>query len=235
MAQDTQRNTSKPVIGVTGNARRWSPSWYCIRLSVWLAGGIARRISVRHELPEAHLDGLVISGGDDIHPELYEGEVAPKGEYDEARDALEQRYIRYALEQHLPVLGICRGYQLINVTLGGRLYEDIRPLRRKTSNFGTVLPRKTARLQPGSLLKRWLKASQVRINSLHQQAVKETGQDLTTSAYDLDGFIQATENHSTPPILGVQWHPEYLFYLSRQRRLFHWLVIQAKRFQAREN
>lgn len=220
----------RPVIGVTGNARAYSPSWYCIRLSVWLAGGEARRISVHSREPHQDLHGVIISGGDDIHPARYGEEAAPKATYDPDRDALEVEYLEYALANQQPVLGICRGHQLLNVVLGGDLFADIRDLRKKTSNLGTILPRKTGLLADGSGLGRIMQVREARINSLHHQAVERLGDGMRLAAHDLDGFIQAAEHAEERPLLGVQWHPEYLFYRSSHRRIFQWLVTRARAF-----
>ncbi|MDF2180300.1 gamma-glutamyl-gamma-aminobutyrate hydrolase family protein [Aliiglaciecola sp. CAU 1673] len=227
MASRSRSSLYRPVIGVTGNARRFSPSWHFIRLAVYLAGGHARRISVRHALPVEWLDGLIISGGDDIHPSLYEGEIVPIGEYDEARDALELEYIQHAVDKHLPMLGICRGYQLLNVFFGGKLHQDIRPMRQRTSNIGTILPRKTALVREQSLIGKLLGKQKAMVNSLHHQAVDKSGDGFQVSAHDLDHFIQAVE-HADLPVIGVQWHPEYLIYLQGQRHLFKWVVDKAR-------
>ncbi len=227
MAQVAGSHTRRPCIGVTGSVGRFSPSWWAIRLSVWLTGGRAVRINEQRRTPAEKLDAVIVSGGDDIHPGLYESEELPGKEYDHARDALEQEYIRFALDKELPLMGICRGYQLINVVLGGSLFTDIRKLRRRTSNFGTVLPRKTVKLEPDSVLAQRLGRGRLRVNSLHYQAVDRIGNGLEVVGRDLDDFVQAVEPQDGRPVLGVQWHPEYLFYLPRQRALFRWLVTRA--------
>lgn len=238
MAQHTRSTSSKPVIGVTGNNKWFSPSWICIRLAIFLAGGKAKRISIDDSVDSSQLRGLVISGGDDIHPELYGESIDPNLYYDTARDKLEISYIEYAFEHHIPLLGICRGYQLINVVAGGSLYSDISKLRKKTSNKNQLLPVKTVDIQAGSLLSVCLgKKSQCKVNSLHHQAIKQVGENLKPVAYDKDGFIQAIEskkslaelkNQQLSPVMGVQWHPEYLWYLKSQLGLFKCLVNQAK-------
>ena len=240
MAPRTGADSRKPVVGVTGNAKWWSPSWFCIRLSVWLAGGKARRISVKHNWPIDQINALVVSGGDDIHPSLYGEDEAPKAHYDPERDALEQAHIEWALQHRLPMLGICRGTQLINVSQGGSLFQDIRARRKLTSNWGTVLPRKTAALRDSSCLASVVKASRLRINSLHHQAIDNLGSNIRIVARDLDGFVQAIEPiepiEPIDPIesngechwLGVQWHPEYLLYRPQHLRLFKWLVQQCR-------
>tara|TARA_B100000745_G_scaffold707_1_gene553 strand:- start:893 stop:1561 length:669 start_codon:yes stop_codon:yes gene_type:complete len=219
----------RPCIGVTGNAKRLSFSWWCIRLSLWLAGARAVRISVKHAIDRKQLDGLVISGGDDIHPSIYGDEPMPKATYDPARDQLEMDYIGFAAREGIPVLGICRGYQLMNTYFGGTLYADIRKKRRATSNWGTILPRKTALLVDKTRLKDIIGRSPEKINSLHHQAIDKLAPCFDATAHDLDDFIQGIERNDDGSMLGVQWHPEYLFYLDNHRKLFRWLVGQARK------
>jgi putative glutamine amidotransferase len=227
MAQTIKKHTAKPVIGVTGNAKIISPSWWCIKLAVCLTGGRALRISVNHA-PDEKLDGLIISGGDDIHPSLYEGEISLKESYDQQRDALEIHFIQLALDNQLPLMGICRGAQLINVVCGGTLYNDIRPLRKKTSNKNTLLPTKKISLKNKSVLTQVMGVLTCNVNSLHSQAIQRLSPTLTCSATDSDGFIQAVENPDKK-IIATQWHPEYLFYIKKHRALFDWLVLQSKK------
>lgn len=213
---------------MTGNSNWWSPSWFFIRIAVWLAGGKARRISIRHVWPMERLDALIVSGGDDIHPSLYGAEEMPKAQYDQARDALELIHIARALKHRLPMLGICRGTQLINVSLGGSLYIDIRASRKITSNRGTVLPRKIAEVHANSHLQCALQTRRIQINSLHHQAVHRLGAGVRAVAHDLDGFVQGIEPQADVHWLGVQWHPEYLLYRSQHLGLFKWLVQQCR-------
>lgn len=217
----------RPRIGVTGDGRRWAPSWWCIATALRLAGARPERISVRHESSGVPLDALVISGGNDIGPELYGGDVAPKTRIDTARDALEIRWIQHAIENDIPLLGICRGAQLINAVLGGKLHQDIRPLRKKTYNRPGLLPTKQVFLQPDSRIAQLCKRVKLRVNSLHHQAISEPGNGLEIVGRDLDDLCQAVECTRGRAIVGVQWHPEYLFYLPAQFALFRWLLRRA--------
>jgi putative glutamine amidotransferase len=218
-----------PLIGVTGPDSRLPWAWWATRLAIFLAGGRALRLTPSTFQPHKRdkLQGLIIGGGDDIDAALY-GEDTGRAPADPERDAFEIELIEHALDTQLPLLGICRGAQLINVVLGGSLHSDIRPLRRHTSNRRTPLPRKTAigcgpgRLHDSIRQPRW------RINSLHHQAVDRLGDGLTVAARDLDGFVQAIENRGEHYMLGVQWHPEYLPYLGHQRALFRTLVRLAR-------
>ncbi len=214
----------RPRIGVTGSARRWAPSWWCIWLSLRLAGAVPERISVRHPPSGEPLDGLVISGGNDIGPEHYGGDIEAKVNDDPERDRLEITWISKALEGGLPLLGICRGAQLINVVLGGTLHQDIRPLRKLTYNRPGLLPTKQVQIDPGSLVAKVCGRTRLRVNSLHHQAIKDLGKDLEVVGRDLDEITQAVEASGGRRIIGVQWHPEYLLYLPSQLALFRWLV-----------
>lgn len=211
-------------IGVTGNSRRFSPSWECARLALALVGARAVRISVRHDPGTENIQALVIGGGDDVSPEHYGHDIKARVKPDPARDQLEMRWINWALKNERPMLGICRGAQLINVVLGGTLHQDIRPLRIKTHNRPGLLPTKTVTLQSGSQLVEICGKERLRVNSLHNQAVDRIGNGLQVVGEDLDGIVQAIQSTSDLPILGVQWHPEYLFYLPSQLALFRWLA-----------
>ncbi len=227
MAQQISSNQNKPVIGITGNSQRFSPSWICLWLAITINGGKAIRISKQHRQTALQLNGLIVSGGDDIHPSFYGQEEAVNQEYDKQRDELEIQYIKQAIINKLPMLGICRGMQLINLVAGGTLYTDIRPLRKNTSNRRILLPRKTVDISTNSNLSRILAGKRLLVNSLHHQAIDKIAPGFTPAAQDLDHFVQAIEKTEST-ILGVQWHPEYLGYLPKQQRIFRWLVEQAK-------
>ena len=176
------------------------------------------------------LDALVVSGGNDIGHELYGGQEMPKAAIDRPRDQLEIRLIERALREGLPILGICRGAQLLSVVLGGSLIQDVRNLRRKTSNRATVLPLKRVRIATDSLIADIFGKSRLRVNSLHHQAIDKTGAGVHVVARDRDALCQAVEcsGRQPAPVLGVQWHPEYLLYVPAQLRLFRWLKDRAQ-------
>ena len=218
----------RPRIGVTGNHRRWAPSWWCTVVAIYLAGGLAERISIHHPPTGKPLDGLVIGGGNDISPEHYGGDLNAKIKADPERDQLELHWIRYALANHLPLLGICRGAQLINVALGGTLHQDIRLLRKHTHNRPGLLPTKRVRLAPNSQLAGICGKTHLRVNSLHHQAINKAGSNVVCVGWDLDQIIQAVESFSDCKIIGVQWHPEYLFYVPSQMSIFRWLLQITK-------
>ncbi len=217
----------RPRIGVTGNARRWAPSWWCSRLALRLAGADAERISVSHPPSGRRLDALIISGGNDIGAEHYNGDIKAQVRIDAKRDQLEIEWIKKALAENIPLLGICRGAQLINVVLGGDLHQDIRQMRELTYNRPGLMPTKQVFVEPESVLAHISRRRKLRVNSLHHQAIREPGNGLRVVGRDLDRIVQAVESDSERRIIGVQWHPEYLFYLPAQFALFRWLFARA--------
>lgn len=225
----------RPIIGITGPDKRISWGWWFGALSVWLAGGRPVRITPKRQTWLHRFDqlrGLIIGGGDDIDPNLYtdvtdlDSEV--QGEYDAERDALESEVIRRGLDAGLPMLGICRGAQLINIVKGGNLITDLRPIRKRTSNRWFVLPRKSLQVEPGSQLEGLIGGVQAKINSLHHQAIDRVGDGLRRVGRDLDDITQAVESSDDSFLLGVQWHPEYMPQVRRMRRIFRALVQRAK-------
>ena len=215
-------------IGVTSNARRWAPSWWCIATALRLVGATPRRITVRDPAPGEAFDALVVSGGDDIGPDLYGGAELPKARIDHERDALEVRWLRWAMDRHVPVLGICRGAQLLNAVRGGSLLQDITALRRRTSNRASLLPRKPVTVTSDSRLAAITARTRLHVNSLHHQAIDRPGDGLEIVARDGDDICQAIESSAGPALLGVQWHPEYLLYLPSHLALFRSLVERAR-------
>lgn len=218
----------RPRVGVTGTSRHWSPGWWCTALALRITGAIPERISVRHQPSGERLNAIIIGGGDDISPDHYGGNLEAKVKSDPERDRLEIDWIQRAIRNEIPLLGICRGAQLINVVLGGTLYQDIRPLRKRTYNRPGLLPTKRIHLDANSQLASICGKTNLRVNSLHHQAVKEPGTDIRFVAWDLDEITQAIECSSAKKIIGVQWHPEYLIYLPSQLALFRWLLKNSR-------
>lgn len=216
-----------PLIAVTGPDHGARGPRLCIALGLRLAG--ARPVQLSPSRPDCpkDCDGVVISGGHDVEPVLYAAASEVEPRYDRERDAFESRMIDHALERGLPLLGICRGAQLLNVRLGGTLHQDLRRIRKLTSNRRTVLPLKTLAVERGSYLHELLGTDRTRINSLHKQSIDRLGRGLEIAARDLDHIVQAVEDRSRPFLVGVQWHPEFLLYSRRQRALFRALVAAA--------
>lgn len=222
----------RPLIAITGPRRGALAPRYLVALAVRLAGGRTLHLDPqRNERPEP-IDGIVVTGGHDIEPVLYAAAPKIEAKYDRARDAFESFLIDEALEQDVPLLGICRGAQLLNVRLGGSLFQELRSRRVHTSNRRTLLPLKTLLVARGTQLHHLLGASRARINSLHNQGIDRVGDGLRVCARDLDGIVQAVEAAGQDFLLGVQWHPEFLLFSKRQRQLFRALVAAARRKRA---
>ncbi len=140
------------------------------------------------------------------------------------RDDLEWRLLKHAIDAGLPVLGICRGAQLINVYHGGTLYRDLSSFYEVEPNIMTIYPRKQVRLEEGSRLRTIISSEYIRVNSLHKQAVRQAGKGIRVVGKERGGVIQAIEHHESTFMIGVQWHPEYLPQMASQRRLFDELL-----------
>ncbi|MAA66889.1 MAG: peptidase C26, partial [Alteromonadaceae bacterium] len=172
----------------------------------------------------AMLDGVVFAGGTHVHPERYGQKPQVKARYDRVRDNTDWRLLSEAQALNLPVLGICRGAQLINIFRGGSLCQDVTPLRVNTRHRPLLLPLQRVRLVLPSRLGRIMKHPSIGANRIHSQAIKQLGKDLRVVAVDNDLFVQAIENEGGQWQLGVQWHPEYLLYHPLHRRLFERFV-----------
>ncbi|MCE9682745.1 gamma-glutamyl-gamma-aminobutyrate hydrolase family protein [Halomonas alkalisoli] len=219
---------SRPLIGITTSDYKSRIAWWFDWFAVWRHGGRPLRLSPSRPLP-AYLDGLIIGGGDDIQAHLYGGEVQLDVRVDPQRDELELELIERFVPQGKPVLGICRGAQLLNVHLGGTLDPDIYTTHEGLKRRRTVLPRKTVDIVADSQLHRILKVTWCRINSLHHQAVQQTGPGIEIVARDRDGLVQGIESREHEFLIGVQWHPEWLIFNRPQQRLIHALVDASRR------
>lgn len=164
-----------------------------------------------------HLDGLVLQGGADLAPESYgEKALAAEWEGDRIRDRYEIDLFNAFVAAGKPVLGICRGCQLINVALGGTLYQDIATqvpnaiAHRDTSKYERQLH--TMNVVQGSHLSTMFpNVSQATVNSIHHQAVKDLGRDLVVEAVAVpDGIVEAIRWRGPSYVFGMQWHPEFL-------------------------
>lgn len=161
------------------------------------------------------LDGLLLTGGPDIDPSYYGEEAHETTDIDPDRDRLELPLCKRAMEEDLPVFGICRGIQIMNVAVGCSLYQDI------PSQFADRLTHKITInsddswhdivIQQGSLLNEITGNCVVEVNSRHHQAVKVIGDGFRVTAQSKDGIIEAIEDRSKRFMLGVQYHPERMF------------------------
>jgi putative glutamine amidotransferase len=184
------------------------------------------------------LDALLVSGGPDIDPSLYDAPPHPQlGPVEHDADPRELGVLRAAEERGLPILAICRGMQLLNVARGGTLWQDLPTERPSEIEHRQTLPgthaTHTASVDGDSLLARLAAAGEeeeieLDVNSFHHQAVRDLGADLRVVARAPDGIVEAIEATDHPFLVGVQWHAESLVADPRQLRLFCGLVEAAR-------
>jgi len=163
------------------------------------------------------IDGLLLPGGDDVAPHRYGHDAHSElGQVDEARDHLELSLTRMALRDDLPVLGVCRGIQLLAVAAGGTLYQDLPSqvtshLRHEVREFGRDHLPHDVTVEPHSLLSRALGTTKVKVNSFHHQAVLDVPDEFVITARADDGVVEAIEAPRLRFAVGVQCHPEELW------------------------
>lgn len=185
------------------------------------------------------LDGILLAGGVDMDPCTFGDAPHPKlGRTDPARDAVEIALARWAVDDRKPILGLCRGLQVMNVALGGTLFQDIEaqvPGALKhdyfpTAGFARDYAAHPVAIADGSRLAAAFGVPDVTVNSMHHQAVREVAPALHVSARAPDGLIEAVESGTDHFLVGVQWHPE-MFEQSdpRTRRLFRDFIAAAQR------
>jgi putative glutamine amidotransferase len=218
----------RPLIGVTTSRRSGWRIFPLVALNLWLNGARAVRWGVGRPYDIDGVDGIIIGGGDDIGPDLYGGELGISARLDPDRDEFEVDLAIEALARDMPVLGICRGAQMLNVALGGTLDQNAWETYGEAAYIKTILPKREICVEADSHLARHVGTEPMLVNALHTQAVDELGEGLRVAARDTAGMIQAIERTSDPFALGVQWHPEHLFYAKRQRAIFRALVSAAR-------
>lgn len=248
-------NISKPQIAITGPNKSGSTAWFFTALNIRIAGGKPVRVTPESFDGVLDYDGVIIGGGSDIHPDHYVKEDSTpvkrsfwikvkecvlypmellshlgSSGYDKDRDDMEIKFIHYALANNLPLLGICRGHQLLNAELGGSMYESTLPLLEKEARIRSPFPRKTVLYTTNdSLISKIAGDDPLKVNAIHSQAVAEPADDLKVTAKEEAGINQVIESKNSDKVLGVQWHPEYLFYMKAHRKIFSWLVREAKK------
>lgn len=148
---------------------------------------------------------------------------------DTARDKLELTLLHDILTAGKPVLGICRGMQLMNVHFKGSLHQDISGFYVESPQIASIFPKKRIQIEGGSKMASILDTTKCNVNALHNQSIDEPGEGVRIVAREVNtDIIQAIEQEDHPFAIGVQWHPEYLIQISRQRDIFKELIHVAK-------
>lgn len=178
------------------------------------------------------VDAFLLTGGSDIDPVEYGGESSLAEAVTPARDYAERLMLSYAWKADLPVLGVCRGFQMLDVFFGGTLYEDLPrqfgsldekdPIQRRAKAAGELddkifhrqpgdyfFPGHDVLIEPGSLMEKVFGRDRMGVNSIHHQGVRDVGRGLVATAHATDGLVEGLEAPGRRFMLGVQWHPEY--------------------------
>ncbi|MBO4730586.1 MAG: membrane dipeptidase [Bacteroidaceae bacterium] len=240
----------KPVVGITANFGEYgsqlAEAYY---ESVRMAGGVPVVVPASESIAELddvllRLDALVLSGGGDIDPLLIGAEPEPglSGSCPK-RDMQELVLIRRALDKQMPVLGICRGCQVMAAALGGELVQDIERYKENKEQRIIVkhsqeeerhIATHSVNIEGDTMLHSIFGCDKIEVNSFHHQAVAEPGKGMRVAALSDDGIIEAIESTEYKSVIGVQWHPESFFCLKEDKMLplFQWLVSEAAEYRA---
>lgn len=185
--------------------------------SIERAGGTVRWIELdditRAAAEASQCDGLLLPGGADINPRLYGQEPSEKcGKPNTVRDSAEPIILKNFLDTGKPVLAICRGIQLVNVFFGGTLLQDIKETQKykHTDFLGRAHGVHGVQIEPASRLYDIVKSTEIKVNSMHHQAIDKVGEGLTVTAKSPDGFVEAVEKPDYRFLAAVQWHPEHM-------------------------
>ena len=237
LRQEVPRKERKPLIGITANYAGGDASlrerYY---KQIVEAGAIplilppVADIDVIEDTLSA-IDGLLLTGGADINPLWMGEEPQPAlGNVNAERDLPELLLTRRAFERQMPILGICRGVQTLAVALGGHVAQDIASLSaiKHSQTADRTETTHSVDIITGSTLHSLYNTGRLAVNSFHHQAVDQPGPRFRTTATAPDGIIEAIESNEHKPVMGVQWHPEWLG--DEGQPLFRWLADEAARF-----
>ena len=243
----------RPLIGVTtqslqaveGIPAAFPASWVMNRMyldALVRAGAAPILLPLLPEQPEVmralyeRLDGLLLPGGVDIEPSTFGEAPHPLLRHtDPPRDVVELLLARWALEDGMPVLGLCRGLQILNIAAGGTLFQDVQAQRFGSQKHDYEPPEHTrdflaheVALVSGSRLHALVGAASAAVNSMHHQGIQRLGTGLTATAHAPDGLIEAIEGEGNSFAVAVQWHPESLEPNDEvSRALFREFVVAA--------
>ncbi len=236
----------RPLIAISANVMGENSALHSAYSEAIIAAGALPMI-VPHTLDAADIrslvrevDGVLFSGGADFDSRYFGAEnIEGLTEYDTKRDYHEFMLLRAAIDRGVPLLGICRGFQLFNIALGGDIYQDLgSEYPTQPLNHSVLIDRHLGvhevRIKEGSLLRSILQCDTIKVNSRHHQALKNIAPELTAVAQSEDGVIEALEGYPNHKIIGVQWHPENMAGEGDSlpmQRLFSFFVGEAALFR----
>ena len=214
---------AQKIVGLSSKARSGEASANSTYVNaVRMAGGVPIVIPMTTDDKQIDailnvIDALIMTGGEDIAPLEYFGEEPHPnlGDVVPARDAFDMKLIKKAVEKGIPVLGICRGVQVMNVAFGGTLYQDIptqlptysiQHSQKAPGSLGTH----SVTIDKNSVLYKQVGKEKIAVNSFHHQAVKDVAPGFKVTAVSKDGCVEAIEMVKNPKVWGVQFHPEHL-------------------------
>lgn len=235
----------KPIIGLALSNRVKSKKTYSVINNDYIkavqkAGGVPILIPFSDNIENIKMltdkiQGIIFTGGEDISPLTYNEDPIKEVEcIIEERDRFELELFKEVYEKKIPILGICRGLQIINVALGGNLYQDI---YTQISDCNGHSPKHVSRsnlyhsvkIEKGTKLFDIFKTEDLKVNSFHHQSVKKLGSDLKITAVSNDGIVEGIETLTEKYLVAVQWHPENLVQRHGEfLKLFQSLIDNAK-------
>lgn len=239
---------SRILIGVTCNYLNLCPSaftagigaadqdWQLIAQdylnAIWKVGAVPVLLPIDEDPNRAlemleMVDGLLISGGNDVSPELYGSKENKCGVLDHNRDVMEKCLLEKALEKDMPVLGICRGVQLMNAALGGTLHQDLPSEgfpNHTIIEFDRNVVTHTVEVTENTLLAEILGSGELGVNSFHHQAVDRLADSLEAAAVSKEGIVESVYMPGRKFVLAVQWHPEMMYDSDVQKKIFEAFV-----------
>lgn len=215
----------KPKIAITKPNNKGKLFYYLSALVVSIFGAKALSFEPKDNYKKKEFDGLILSGGSDLNPKLYNSNIRMQNSYDNERDKMEKYLVEKSIHENKSILGICRGAQMLNVSLGGDLNPDMRLVSDNAISNDSILKklfnRRKLKILTNSKLWEIFKSRRARINSIHNQSLNNLGDNLKINAIEETGIVQGIEyDKDSKFILGLQWHPELMTYNKENRRIF---------------
>ena len=196
--------------------------------AIWKAGAVPVLLPIDGNKERAlemleMVDGLLVSGGNDVSPEMYGSKENKCGTLDLNRDAMEKCLLEKALEKDMPVLGICRGVQLMNAALGGTLHQDLPSAgypNHTIVDFSRNTATHTVEVKENTLLAEILGCGELGVNSFHHQAADQLADGLEAAAVSKEGIVESVYMPGKKFVLAVQWHPEMMYDSEVHKKIF---------------